>query len=51
MSSPAFEAKTVNKQLAPAIAQLAEKLPEGYTIEAGGTIQESASCRPGPRWG
>src|SRR6202008_5009127 len=39
---PGIEAKTVNKQLAPAIAQLAEKMPEGYTIEAGGTIEESA---------
>ena len=39
---PGIEAKTVNKQLAPAIAQLAKKLPEGYTIEAGGTIEESA---------
>jgi multidrug efflux pump subunit AcrB len=39
---PGIEAKTVNKQLAPAIAQLAEKLPEGYRIEAGGTIEESA---------
>jgi multidrug efflux pump subunit AcrB len=39
---PGIEAKTVNKQLAPAIAQLAEKLPEGYTIETGGTIEESA---------
>src|SRR6201987_494924 len=39
---PGIEAKTVNKQLAPAIAQLAEKLPDGYTIEAGGTIEESA---------
>jgi len=39
---PGIEPKTVNKQVAPAIAQLAEKLPEGYTIEAGGTIEESA---------
>src|SRR6201993_3589390 len=39
---PGIEAKTVNKQLAPVIAQLAEKLPDGYTIEAGGTIEESA---------
>jgi multidrug efflux pump len=39
---PGIEAKTVNKQLAPAIAQLAEKLPEGSTIETGGTIEESA---------
>jgi multidrug efflux pump len=39
---PGIEAKTVNKQLAPPIAQLAEKLPAGYTIEAGGTIEERA---------
>jgi multidrug efflux pump subunit AcrB len=39
---PGIEAKTVNKQLAPAIAQLAEKLPAGDTIETGGTIEESA---------
>jgi len=39
---PGIEAKTVNRQLAPAIAQLAEKLPEGDAIEAGGTIEESA---------
>jgi len=39
---PGIEAKTVNRQLAPALAQLAEKLPEGYTIEAGGTIEDSA---------
>src|ERR1700751_4514709 len=39
---PGIEAKTVNTQLAPAIAQLAEKLPEGSTIETGGTIEESA---------
>ena len=31
---PGIEAKTVNRQLAPAIAQLAEKLPEGYAIVA-----------------
>ncbi len=42
MLSPGIEAKTVNRQLAPAIAQLAKKLPPGYTIEAGGTIEESA---------
>ena len=39
---PGIEAKTVNTQLAPTIAQLAEKLPAGYTIETGGTIEESA---------
>jgi multidrug efflux pump subunit AcrB len=40
--APGIEAKTVNKQLAPAITQLAEKLPEGYSVEVGGTIEESA---------
>jgi multidrug efflux pump subunit AcrB len=39
---PGIEAKTVNVQLAPALAELATKLPPGYTIEAGGTIEESA---------
>ena len=39
---PGIEAKTVNKQLAPAIAGLANKLPADYTITAGGTIEESA---------
>ena len=43
---PGIEAKTVNTQLAPAIAQLSEKLPAGYTIEAGGTIEESARAQP-----
>jgi multidrug efflux pump subunit AcrB len=40
--APGIEAKTVNRQLAPAIAQVAQKLPADYTIEAGGTIEESA---------
>src|SRR5206468_3398522 len=39
---PGIEAKTVNTQLAPALAELAKKLPAGYTIEAGGTIEVSA---------
>jgi multidrug efflux pump len=39
---PGIEAKTVNAQLAPAIAALKAKLPAGYTIEAGGTVEESA---------
>jgi multidrug efflux pump subunit AcrB len=39
---PGVQAKTVNKQLAPAIAEVAKKLPADYTIEAGGTIEESA---------
>src|ERR1700757_1057703 len=33
---PGIEAKTVNNQLAPAIAEVAKKLPASYTIEAGG---------------
>ena len=36
-----IEAKTVNAQLAPALAELEKKLPAGYTIEAGGTVEES----------
>ena len=39
---PGIEAKTVNAQLAPALAELQKKLPAGYTIEAGGTVEESA---------
>src|SRR5215472_11748795 len=34
-----IEAKTVNAQLAPAIAELQRKLPAGYTIEAAGTVE------------
>jgi multidrug efflux pump subunit AcrB len=37
-----IQAKTVNSQLAPTIAEVAKKLPADYTIEAGGTIEESA---------
>jgi multidrug efflux pump subunit AcrB len=40
---PGIEAKTVNAQLAAPIAELEAKLPAGYTIEAGGTIEESAN--------
>jgi multidrug efflux pump subunit AcrB len=39
---PGIEAKTVNAQLARPIAELEAKLPAGYAIEAGGTIEESA---------
>jgi multidrug efflux pump len=39
---PGIEAKTVNAQLARAIAELQAKLPAGYSIEAGGTVEESA---------
>ncbi|TMJ45750.1 MAG: efflux RND transporter permease subunit, partial [Alphaproteobacteria bacterium] len=39
---PGIEAKTVNAQLAPALAELEKKLPAGYKVEAGGTVEESA---------
>ena len=39
---PGIEAKTVNAQLAPALAELGKELPAGDTIEAGGTVEESA---------
>src|SRR5215471_12146797 len=39
---PGIEAKTVNAQLAPALAELEKELPVGDTIEAGGTVEESA---------
>ena len=39
---PGIEAKTVNGQLAPALAELGKELPAGDTIEAGGTVEESA---------
>jgi len=39
---PGIEAKTVNTQLAPALAELASKLPAGYRLETGGTVEESA---------
>ena len=41
-AAPGIEAKTVNAQLAPAIAALAATLPAGDRIEAGGTVEESA---------
>ncbi|MFL5267285.1 MAG: efflux RND transporter permease subunit [Stellaceae bacterium] len=37
-----IEAKTVNTELAPALAELEKKLPAGFRIEAGGTVEESA---------
>jgi multidrug efflux pump len=40
--TPGIEAKTVNAQLAPAIAELQAKLPVGSLLEAGGTVEESA---------
>jgi multidrug efflux pump subunit AcrB len=39
---PGIEAKTVNTQLAPALAELEKKLPAGYRLEIGGTVEESA---------
>jgi multidrug efflux pump subunit AcrB len=41
-AAPGIEAKTINAQLAPAIAALAATLPPGDRIEAGGTVEESA---------
>ncbi|TPN37041.1 efflux RND transporter permease subunit [Mesorhizobium sp. B2-3-3] len=37
----AIEAATVNKQLAPQIAAFGAKLPPGYKIAAGGTLESS----------
>jgi multidrug efflux pump subunit AcrB len=41
-AAPGVEAKTVNAQLALAIAALAATLTAGERIEAGGTVEESA---------
>ena len=35
-------AKTINAQSAAAVAELEKKLPARYTIEANGTVEESA---------
>jgi hypothetical protein len=41
-SRPISRRKTVNAQLAAAVAELEKKLPARYTIEANGTVEESA---------
>ncbi len=40
--APDVEAKTVNAELAPAIAALSKTLPAGDRIETGGSVEESA---------
>ncbi|WP_188262914.1 efflux RND transporter permease subunit [Azospirillum tabaci] len=39
---PPLQAATVVQQLAPAVDDLRRSLPPGYTIEAGGTVENSA---------
>ncbi|UKJ73372.1 efflux RND transporter permease subunit [Azospirillum brasilense] len=39
---PPLQAATVVQQLAPAVDELRRSLPPGYTIEAGGTVENSA---------
>ncbi|WP_448204915.1 efflux RND transporter permease subunit [Azospirillum sp. sgz302134] len=39
---PPLQAATVVQQLEPAVNQLRRSLPPGYTIEAGGTVENSA---------
>lgn len=39
---PPLQAATVVQQLAPAVDELRRSLPPGYTVEAGGTVENSA---------
>ncbi|KAA0678016.1 efflux RND transporter permease subunit [Azospirillum brasilense] len=39
---PPLQAATVVQQLAPAVEELRRSLPPGYSIEAGGTVENSA---------
>ena len=41
--APGMLPETVVSDLAPAIAELKAKLPVGYRIELGGTVEESAA--------
>lgn len=36
---------TIDQQLKPAIASFAEKLPDGYAVEAGGSVESSAKSQ------
>jgi multidrug efflux pump subunit AcrB len=36
---------TIDQQLKPAIAAFGEKLPDGYTVEAGGSVESSAKSQ------
>lgn len=38
---PGQQAEAINQELAPAISQFVAKLPPGYTVAVGGTIEES----------
>jgi multidrug efflux pump len=42
---PGVEAATVVKQLQPAIAEFRAKLPPGYAVVAGGTVEDSAKAQ------
>jgi multidrug efflux pump subunit AcrB len=42
---PGVEATTVVKQLEPAIAAFRAKLPPGYAVVAGGTVEDSAKAQ------
>jgi multidrug efflux pump subunit AcrB len=42
--APGIEATTVNRELAPAIEAFRAKLPAGYSVVAGGTVEDSAKA-------
>ncbi len=42
---PGVEATTVVKQLQPAIAKFRAELPSGYSVVAGGTVEDSAKAQ------
>ena len=43
--TPGMEAATVVKKLAPAIEKFRAELPSGYSVAAGGTIEDSAKAQ------
>lgn len=42
---PGVEASTVVKQMKPAISAFSAALPEGYSVSAGGTVEDSAKAQ------
>ena len=44
-TAPGIEAATVVKQIGPALAAFRAKLPADYTVEAGGTIEDSGKAQ------
>lgn len=42
--APGIEAATVNRNLASAVSAFREKLPPGYSVVAGGTVEDSAKA-------